>query len=215
MQTTPASASVTELFGLTTPPRATRDRLLHAALELFYRYGFHEVGLDRVIDVVGVTKTTFYKHFESRDHLIMEAVALRDSRQGEAFVRCVREKAGDDPRATLLAMFEVLDEWFNEPAYAHCIFISACAEYPWRDHPVHRTAARFYERAVEEITEIAAAAGARNPTELAYSWVLLLQGALTQRMTLGDNSAAGRALPIAEALLASHAPLPAAVPQRG
>lgn len=191
---------------MTEPARGTRERLLHAALDLFYTYGFHEVGLDRVIGVVGVTKTTFYKHFESRDHLVMEAVALRDAWQGEALTRCVRAKAGDDPRAAMLAMFEVLDEWFNHPAFKQCIFISACMEYPWRDHPVHRAAAHFYERAVEQVEEMAEAAGASEPSELAHAWVLLLQGAITQRMTLGDNAAARRARRIGEALLSSHAP---------
>jgi len=215
MQPAAATSTVAELFGRYEAPRGTRDRLLHAALDLFYTYGFHEVGLDRVIGVVGVTKTTFYKHFESRDDLIMESVALRDKWLSEAFAECIRRRAGDDPRAGLIAMFDVFDEWFNDPAFKQCIFISACSEFPWRDHPVHRAAARFYERTVEQIAEVAAALGARNPTELAHAWVLLLQGAITQRMTLGDNAAASRARSIAEALLASHAPMPAAVPQRG
>jgi AcrR family transcriptional regulator len=206
MQRADTPPTVAELFGRTVTAAGTRDRLLHAALDLFYTYGFHEVGLDRVIGVVGVTKTTFYKHFESRDDLIMEAVALRDAWLSDAFTECIRRRAGDDPRAGLLAMFDVLDEWFNDPAFEQCIFISACTEFPWRDHPVHRVAARFYERTIEQVAATAAAVGAANPSELAHSWVLLLQGALTQRMTIGDNAAARRARPIAEALLAVHAP---------
>jgi AcrR family transcriptional regulator len=193
--------TATELFGRSAPARGTRDRLLHAALDLFYTYGFHEVGLDRVLGVVGVTKTTFYKHFESRDHLIMEAVALRNDWETDAFEQCVRSKAGHDPRAMLLAMFDVLDEWFNEPAYKQCIFISACAEYPFRDHPVHRAAAAHYERSKVEVASIAKAAGAKDPESLARTWVLLMQGAVTARMTMGDDDAARRAKAIAESTL--------------
>ena len=215
MQRAATTSTVAELFGRYELPRGTRDRLLHAALDLFYTYGFHEVGLDRVIGAVGVTKTTFYKHFESRDHLILEAVALRDEWLSSAFAECIRRRAGDDARAGLLAMFDVFDEWFNAPEFRQCIFVSACAEYPWRDHPVHRAAARFYERAAEDITRMAAAAGAKAPAELAYVWVLLLQGAITQRMTLGDNASARRARPVAEAMLASYAPLPASAALAG
>ena len=206
MQRAATASTIAEFFGRPEPPRGTRERLLHAALDLFYTYGFHEVGLDRVIGVVGVTKTTFYKHFESRDHLIMESVALREEWLGAAFAERVRTRAGDDPRAALIAMFDVLDEWFNDPSFQQCIFISACFEFPWRDHPVHRAAARFYERTVEQVAATATVAGVRNPSEFAHAWVLLMQGALTQRMTLGDNAAARRARPIAEALLAAHAP---------
>src|SRR5262245_18004288 len=204
-----------ELFGKAATVRGTRDRLLHAALDLFYTYGFHEVGLDRVLDVVGVTKTTFYKHFESRDHLIMEAVALRNDWETDAFAKCVRAKAGHDPRAMLLAMFDVMDEWFNEPAYKQCIFISACAEYPWRDHPVHRAAAAHYERSKDEIASIASAAGAKDPAALARTWVLLLQGAVTARMTMGDDDAARRAKEIAEAALDAQTRAPARRSKRG
>src|SRR6478672_2767382 len=63
--------SVTELLGLPDPPRTGRERLVAAAIELFYRQGFGAVGIDRVISAAGVTKTTFYKHFESKDDLMV------------------------------------------------------------------------------------------------------------------------------------------------
>src|SRR6187455_3379966 len=138
---TAAPKTAADIFGQGVKPKGTRERLLHAALELFYAHGFHAIGIDRIIDTVGVTKTTFYKHFESRDELILEAVTLRNEWESAAFEKCVREKAGHDPRAMLLAMFDVLDDWFTGPSYEGCIFISACAEFPSRTHPVHRAAA--------------------------------------------------------------------------
>src|SRR5262245_54408142 len=99
------SKSAAELFGAQPPPRDTRERILYRAIDLFYTYGFHEVGLDRVIEEVGVTKTTFYNHFESRDHLILEALALRERWEGEALEKAMRARAGYDPRALLLAQF--------------------------------------------------------------------------------------------------------------
>lgn len=200
----PAPSTAAQLFGGGAQPRGTREKLLHAALELFYVHGFHAIGIDRIIETVGVTKTTFYKHFESRDDLILEAVALRNEWESSSFATCVHAKAGHDPRAMLLAMFDVLDEWFTGPSYRGCIFISACAEFPSRKHPVHRAAAEHFITSEAEIRSMAKAAGARDPEGLARQWVMLLQGAVTLRMTVGDDGAARRARALAESALAEQ-----------
>ena len=164
------------------------------------------MGIDRIIDAVGVTKTTFYKHFESRDDLILEAVELRNQWESAAFERCVKDRAGHDPRAMLLAMFDVLDDWFNGASYDRCIFISACAEFPSSKHPVHRAAAAHFAASQEQIASIAKAAGAKDPAALAHQWVLLLQGAVSLRMTIGDDGSARGARRLAEQILASQLP---------
>src|SRR6185295_9367443 len=101
--------SVTELLGLPDPPKTGRERLVAAAVELFYRHGFAAVGIDRVIAAAGVTKTTFYKHFDSKDDLMVAAVLRRDEWESAAWDRAVRKLAGDDPAAQLLAMLDVMD----------------------------------------------------------------------------------------------------------
>lgn len=63
-----------ELFGDGSPPATTRDRLLEHAQDLFYSRGFHAVGIDEIVRRAGVTKATFYNHFESRDDLIVEVI---------------------------------------------------------------------------------------------------------------------------------------------
>src|SRR4051794_17893212 len=108
--------SVTELFGLPDAPKTGRDRLVAAAVELFYRHGFAAVGVDQVLAAAGVTKTTFYKHFESKDDLMVAAVVRRDEWESQAWARAVRALAGDDdPAGQFLAMLDVIDLWFNDP----------------------------------------------------------------------------------------------------
>jgi len=82
--------SVHELFGAPPPATTGRERLLSAAIDLFSARGFHAVGLDQVIARAGVTKTTFYKHFESKDELMLEAVRMRDAWEMEAWGRAAR-----------------------------------------------------------------------------------------------------------------------------
>src|SRR5215471_18916362 len=89
--------SVTELLGVPDPPKTGRERLIAAAIELFYRRGFGAVGIDQVIGAAGVTKTTFYKHFEGKDDLMVAAVQRRDEWESRAWGRAVRRLAGDDP----------------------------------------------------------------------------------------------------------------------
>src|SRR3954465_15039428 len=101
--------SAVELFGLPNPPRTGRERLVATAVDLFYRNGFGAVGVDRVIEAAGVTKTTFYKHFEGKDDLMVAAVQRRDEWESRAWQRAVRELAGSDPAKQLLAMFDVMD----------------------------------------------------------------------------------------------------------
>ncbi|MFI4882444.1 MAG: TetR/AcrR family transcriptional regulator, partial [Phycisphaerales bacterium JB064] len=59
--------TIVELLGLPPQPTTGKARLIASGLELFYRHGFQAVGIDQVIELAGVTKTTFYNHFESRD----------------------------------------------------------------------------------------------------------------------------------------------------
>src|SRR5439155_4205066 len=103
--------SVTELLGLPDAPRTGRERLVAAAVELFYRQGFGAVGIDQVIATAGVTKTTFYKHFESKDDLMVAAVQRRDEWESQAWQRAVRKLAGDtaSPARQILAMLDVMD----------------------------------------------------------------------------------------------------------
>src|SRR5436190_1846687 len=117
-------------YRLPDAPRNARDRLIDKAIDLFYRHGFNAIGLDRIIDEVGVTKTTFYKYFQSKDDLMVAAVRKRDEWEGKAWGRAVRQAAGDDPRAQLLAFFDVMDIWFNAPDFRGCMFLNTAAEFP-------------------------------------------------------------------------------------
>src|SRR5678815_1050879 len=75
----PPRKSAAELLGVPVVPRTARDRIVLTAIDLFYDHGFNAVGLDRILEVAGTTKTTFYKHFASKDELVVVAVRERDA----------------------------------------------------------------------------------------------------------------------------------------
>lgn len=195
--------SLAELMGAP-PPANTRERLIHRALDLFYSHGFHAVGLDRILADVGVTKTTFYNHFESKDDLIIESIRRSDEWEMTFFKARVRELAGDDRREMLLAAFDVLDEFFNEPQYQGCIFINACSEFPSKVDPVHQAAAQHYQSVKLAVIELAEAAGADDVPGLAEKLSLLMEGAVAHHHITGDGSSAAHAREMAERLLDAH-----------
>ena len=200
--------SVTELFGLPDAPKTGRERLLAAAIELFYRRGFGAVGVDLVIATAGVTKTTFYKHFESKDDLMVAAVERRDEWESQAWGRAVRKLAGDDPAAQLLAMLDVMDFWFNDPDFRGCMFMNTAAEFPNPHDPVHQAAVAYKRRSRDHRRDLARAAGADSAAADTFAdcYTALVEGALVLRQTQGRNDAARAVRPAVEQLI--HAYLP-------
>lgn len=196
--------TVSELFGVPKPPQTGRERLVAAAIELFYAHGFQAVGLDQIIAAAGVTKTTFYKHFESKDELMVVAVQTRDAWEMEAWDRAVRTIGGDDPRAQLLAFFDVLDTWFNDPDFRGCLFINTAAEFPNPHDPIHQAAAAHKRKSRDHFRTLAAAAGARDPEAFADRFTALLEGTLVLRQ-VHDRSDAVRVIrPAVEQLIAAE-----------
>lgn len=193
-----------DLFGGGAKPANTREKLIFTAIDLFNEHGFHAVGLDYILDEAKLTKSTFYNHFESRDELTVEAVKLRDKWEMEAFMKAVQDKAGYDPKAMLLAMFDVIHDWFNLPDYTGCLFISACSEFPEKNHPVKRAASSHYLDATAGIQKMAEGIGIKDPEAFAREWVLMLEGAMVYRQITDDNSASLIARRIAETRLEDY-----------
>jgi AcrR family transcriptional regulator len=121
-----------------TEPRrsAARERLLEAASAVFYAEGVHAVGVDRLIAEAGVTRATFYRHFPSKEDLVVAYVlrwdrGLRDRAAGAA-------DEAPEPAAQLRAIVDAVAEGLVGPGFRGCPFINIAAEYPDADGPVRR-----------------------------------------------------------------------------
>ena len=157
-----------------------RDRLLAAANELFYAEGINTVGVDRIIEHAGVSRASFYNNFESKEQLIHTYLLGRH----EATTIRLNEvlAAHDDPRQTILAVFDVQAAIFRQPDFNGCAFQAACAETP-AGGTIASDATEFRHWIRSMFTDLAGRAGAADPERLGRQLHVLYDGAgLTARM---------------------------------
>ena len=184
-----------------TPVRssAARERILDTAFGLFYARGVRAVGVDLIIAESGVAKATFYKHFPSKDDLVVAYLDKVDGVWSEQ-LRDAAEDAGSDPAAQLVGMFDALSNACRRDGYRGCAFLNAAAEFQpgtaVHDRTVaHKTAVLSWVRSLAE------QAGARDPAALARSLTLLLDGGLASGSLDADPEAPAVAKASARALL--------------
>ena len=166
-----------------------RDELVHKALQAFYRNGFNATGMDKLVAETGISKTSMYKHFRTKEDLILAVLRLRDEHFRNWLYRRMEELA-DTPREQLIAMFDALEEWFTEPGYRGCMFIKASSEYQEASHPIHKQSADHKRLLERHITELAEKSGLADPATLARQLLLLKEGAIvTAHLGHTDNPA--------------------------
>jgi AcrR family transcriptional regulator len=181
-----------------------RDELVRKALEIFYREGFHATGMDLLAAETGISKTTMFKHFRTKEELILAVLRLRDQDFRNWLFRRMEQAPG--PRAQLLAMFDALAEWFASPGFRSCMFIKAASEYPDPGHPIHAQSAEHKRLLFLQLREVAVDAGARDPAALARALLLLKEGAIVTAHLGHEADPAGDAKATAAVLLAAALP---------
>jgi AcrR family transcriptional regulator len=155
--------------------RSARERLLAAADELFYEEGVHTVGIDRVIERAGVAKASLYNAFGSKDELIRAYLRQRHAATRERTTSALATRY-DSPKERLLGVFDVLGEMAAESGFRGCAFINASAE-SLPGGVVEEVSCEARAWLYELFVDLARAAGAGDPAQLARKLVLLYDGA--------------------------------------
>ena len=177
-----------------------REHLIEVATELFNRLGYHAAGVDQVIAEACIAKTTLYRHFKSKEELIV-AVLRRVDAQFREDMRETVEKLGSSPEQKLLTTFDFLEDWFKDKSFYGCPFISAAGEYGERHSPVFHEAALHKRLVIAYFEELARAADLNAPKQLAEEINLLHEGAISVAHVTGDPNAAARAKAVAAQLI--------------
>lgn len=182
----------------------TRERLIAAAVVRFHRDGFRGVGIDQVLSDVGISKTAFYKHFESKEDLMLAVLETQNAKLQETFRAMTRERGGCTALGQLHAAFDVVEHLIEVDDFKGCMFVNVAMEFPLLHEPAHVLAAKN-KRAIEDILyDLAVEAGARDPRALAQELSVVMEGAYVTRHVTGNRNTIDIARRLAKLAIASH-----------
>lgn len=167
---------------------APKEKVFNTAARLFYRNGYRAVGVDTLASESGIGKMTLYRHYPSKDDLIV--AYLRDS--NEIFWHNFEKitKHAPTPRDKLLAFFEGLQEYVTTPACHGCPFLNVATEYPEIEYPGHQVAIEHKQSVRARFRQLAEEAGAGKPDVLADQLFLLMDGAYMASRMFGPRNPA-------------------------
>jgi AcrR family transcriptional regulator len=153
-----------------------RSRLLKTASELFYAEGIHAVGVDRIIVAAPVTRATLYRHFPSKDDLVVAYLTQADEAV-RARLSAARNQASPDD--VIRDVGRSIAEDIQRPGFRGCAFLNAAAEFPDPAHPVHQAVLRHRQWLLALLTELFAGTGKPDAEPAARHFVMLRDGAMS------------------------------------
>jgi len=183
---------------------APKDKLFQTAARLFYQHGYRAIGVDTIAAESGIGKMTLYRHYPSKDDLIV--AFLRQS--NEDFWDYFEKSAQDAPtaREKLIAFFQALQAYVVSPACYGCPFLNVATEYPETDYAGHQVALEHKQAVRARFNQLAQQAGVRQPKALANALFLLMDGAYMAARMFGSapGSPAANVAEVARQLIDAH-----------
>lgn len=177
-----------------------RDMIVEEASRLFYQRGTG-LGVDTLIDEIGVAKMTLDKHFPTKDDLILACLRFVDARYRDR----LRSGLADDDPATerVLGIFNSLRDWFATPSFRGCAFVNATVELADPGHPARDAVLEHKTRTRDWVEGLVADCGVADPPFVARQIVQLMEGAITTALVEGDPEVADIARETARQVLSS------------
>jgi AcrR family transcriptional regulator len=180
---------------------SARERILDTAYDLFSRHGVRAVGVDRIIASSGVAKMSLYRHFRSKDELVLAFLQERERRWTMEWLHAEVSGRGEGGAARMLAIFDVFDEWFHQPDFEGCSFINVLLEFGEPpDHPIRVASTEHLATIRGLVSAFAEDAGVGDAEAVARQWHILMKGSIVAAGE-GDRLAARRAQELGRLLL--------------
>jgi AcrR family transcriptional regulator len=184
-------------------PIEARQRILDSAYELFSHRGIRAVGVDEILARAKVAKATLYRHFGSKEELVLAFLDQREQLWTREWVEQEARSRGDTPEEQLLAIFDAFDEWFHRDDFEGCSFINVLLEWADRNHPIGRASVLHLANIRALLATLATEARLRDPETFAHSWHILMKGSIVAAGE-GDQDAAKRAKAMGRALIETY-----------
>ncbi|WP_073522488.1 TetR/AcrR family transcriptional regulator [Pseudomonas fluorescens] len=177
----------------------TRDIILDVTEKLIYRHGIAATGMDLLVKTAGVSRKSIYRYFANKDELVVAALQRRDERWMQ-WLRSEVERR-DNSGERLLELFSALKRWFGSADFRGCAFINTSGETGDAQDPVRLLAKAHKGKLFEYALELCQAHGTPAPEQQAAQLLILIDGAITVALVMGDSTAADNAQCMARTLL--------------
>ncbi len=172
----------------TKPTSEARQRILETADRLFYQDGIRAVGIDRIIAEAEVAKMSLYKHFPSKDDLILAVLKYREEKILEVFTAGM-ERHGKRTKDKLRAFFAALRDFFENPGFRGCAFQNAAVELADPLHPGTQFVKDHKRRFQEFLAGLVEESLGKGAAKVAPAVGLLVEGAIVTAVIQGSPDA--------------------------
>jgi AcrR family transcriptional regulator len=166
-----------------------RQRILETADRLFYQEGVRAVGIDRIIAEAEVAKMSLYKHFPSKDDLILAVLVYREQAV-LAFFRAAMERHSKKTKNSLRAFFAALKDLFESPGFRGCPFQNAAIELADPKHPGTEFVRGHKQRFSQFLRGLVEESIGKAAPKIAPAVSILIEGAIVTAVIQGDPDAA-------------------------
>jgi AcrR family transcriptional regulator len=180
--------------------KSTEEKLLLAARRLFCRAGIHATGISRILEEAGVARGSLYAHYGSKENLLK---AVFDTEANMWFHWFDRDLPGLNcaVKERILALFDLLEKWFEKEDFFGCVFINAVAEHEKDSAWVKDVAGAYRDQIIERLRALVTESGARDPDIVTQKLGLIIEGAIITAMVTQNSHAAHIARLAAEDVL--------------
>ncbi len=178
------------------PPRA---RILAAARDLFHRHGLRGVGVDAIAEAAGTNKMTLYRHFESKDELIVAYLRGAVSEADDIW-RDIEQENPDDAQAQLRSWLKRAEECITIDGRG-CDLANAAVELTEAGHPARRLIEEMKADQRDRLARLCRRAGITKSEVLADTLMLLLEGARVSRQSAGCNGPSSKFIATAQTVI--------------
>ena len=187
-----------------------RQHLLEVAATLFNNNGYHNTGVDTITKHSGVSKTTLYKYFDSKEEMILEILENQNHGTLEFIESHVHKSKQQQPTLRehqhIPAVFDAVKDWMSQKNFTGCNFINASAEFGKADDPIHHCAARHKTAVRTIILGLLSELPEQQAQSLAEQILILVDGAIVVAHVTMDKSTIDTARLTLNTLLAQHFP---------
>ncbi|MDX2094757.1 MAG: TetR/AcrR family transcriptional regulator [Alphaproteobacteria bacterium] len=181
-------------------PLSKQDEIIRQAYPILYRHGFHATGMDRLLQDSRISKRTLYKHFRSKEALIVATIQHYHQLSLQALEKAAAQHPGH-PAEALLALFDLKKQAIESGDYWGCFAINAKLEYEGKHSGIEQACADFLSDLKAFVVGLCRKAGYRHPEDIGTQIMIQLEGVTVYGQVTHDASLATTAKEMVRKLL--------------